>query len=433
MKLGTRVLALVGVTIGCSSANFDVTENPGADTSVAEEAGTDTGIDPALDSEPPPPDSNVGDSVVTEASTGCAVPSNPSEIWVDKASTAMGATGTDACPFRTVLEAVAFANTIDKTSARTIRVRNGIYTEKAAIILRKGLTLAGSGVGLTQLAGGGPCTTAMDGFHCVVRVDGGAILERVSIDAAPNGRHGVVTGEPEGAFPVVRSASIFNAGGSCCAGILATNGAILGPNIEASNNAYGLTIWGSQAVKILAGGGNKFNNNTILGINHDGTGALTIENGTVSNNAAGIKLGYMAGTLPPTHSFTSLTAKSNLEYGIRVTGVASLKLRSSTITGNKIGVIAIFGASNYVDLGNAGIAGGNNFGSPTVKNSLAAICAITRTSPLDATGNTFPFCSAPRHLDDISNTAGCEAITSYQDVWYRGDTLPIMASCTAGM
>jgi len=433
MKLGTRALFLVAVTVGCSSANFDVTENPGADTSVVEEAGSDTGIGPIGDSEPPPPDSNVGSDVgVTEAGGGCIVPTNPAEIWVDKASTAMGATGTSTCPFRTVLEAIDFANRIDTTSARTIRVRNGIYTETAAIILRKGLTLTGAGVGLTQLTGGGPCTTSTTGYKCVVRVDGGAILERVSIDAAPNGKHGVVTGAAEGAFPTVRSTSIFGAGGSCCAGILATNGAILGPNIESSNNAYGLVIWGSQQVKILAGT-NKFDNNSYVGINHEGVGVLSFEGGSVSNNAAGINLGEPVPSVAPVHGITGLIAKNNGEYGIRVRGVASAKIRNSTITGSKIGVIAIHGTSNYIDLGTAGSFGNNNFGNSTTKNSHAAVCALfTRTTPLDATGNTFPTCSAPRSLDDIGTAAGCEAITAYQDIWYRGATVPINANCTTG-
>jgi hypothetical protein len=53
--------------------------------------------------------------------------------------------------------------------------------------------------------------------------------------------------------------------------------------------------------------------------------------------------------------------------------------------------------------------------------------------PLDATGNTFPNCAAPRSLADISTDGGCEIITAYNDIWYRGSTAPIQASCTVGM
>ena len=423
MKLG--IVAGVFLAIGCSSADFEVAETntdtgPSVDTGAIgplEDADVDSGIE--------------SEGGVTEAGNACAVPVDPVEIWVDGASTAPTSNGTAGCPFRHVLDAVNYVNGLGGT--RSIKVRNGIYNETAAIILRKGVTLSGAGVGLTQISGGGACTSSPTGYKCVVRVDGGAVLERVSIDAAPNGKHGVVTGAAEGAFPTVRSTAITGAGGSCCSGILATEGAILGPNIEASNNAYGLVIWANQPVNILAGT-NKFDNNTIIGINHEGTGKLTFDGGSVSGNKEGIKLGQNFTATPPAHSIKNLTAVRNVEYGIRVTGVASAMVRNSTITGSKFGVIALHGASNYIDLGTAGSSGGNNFGGSMNRNSLAAICAMfTKSPPLDATGNAFPLCSAPKSLDDISSIAGCEDVTTYADVWYRGGTQPITAGCTAGM
>jgi hypothetical protein len=68
------------------------------------------------------------------------------------------------------------------------------------------------------------------------------------------------------------------------------------------------------------------------------------------------------------------------------------------------------------------------------RNSLGGLCALfTKAVPLDATGNTFPDCSAPRSLEDISTTALCESVTTYSDVWYRGAQAPLLASCTKGM
>jgi hypothetical protein len=427
---------LFAVIMGCSSSNFEVSE--GTDAATAEDTGvaTDTRTGGGEDADPLPSDGNTVDSggTVTEAGAACPAETNPAVIWVDAESTATSPTGTSTCPFRHVLDAVNYANSIDTTTPRQIRVRNGIYTESAAIILRKGLTLTGNGVGLTQLQGGGPCTSSTTGYKCVVRVDGGAVLERVSVDAAPNGRHGVVTGEPMGSSPIVRSTVVTNAGGSCCAGILVSaGGAQLGPNIAANNNAYGLVLWGSIGSKIVLGT-NKFEGNSIVGINQEGTGQLVFEGGSVSKNLAGIKLGDTATTLPPNHKITGLTAIGNVEYGIRVTGVASATIRNSTITGSKFGIIAIHGASNFIDVGNGGSSGNNNFGSATNKNSLGAICAMfTRSPPFDATGNTFPYCTAPKSLADIATEGGCEIVTAYSDVWYRGGTLPITAGCTVGM
>jgi pectin methylesterase-like acyl-CoA thioesterase len=262
--------------VGCSSSNFEIAES--TDSGTSDETASDTGIGPVEDGAPPA-DSSVEEVIAVDA--GCAAPSDPLEIWVDGAS-ANSPTGTASCPFHKVSEAIAYANTLPM-KPRTIRVKPGSYVEDTAIILRKGLTLSGSGVGVTQLSGGGACTSSTSGYKCVIRVDSGAILERVSIDASPNGKHGVVTGEAEGVFPIVRSTAISGAGGSCCSGILVNSGAILGPNIESSKNAYGLTIWGNQTVKVLAGT-NKFDNNTLTGINHEGTGVFSFEGGSVSSN-----------------------------------------------------------------------------------------------------------------------------------------------------
>jgi hypothetical protein len=429
MNLRISLVCLLAA-VGCSSSNFEIADT--TDSATSDETASDTGIGPVEDAEPPA-DSNSEEVIAVDGGSGCAAPSNPLEIWVDGATSATSATGTAACPFHRVSEAIAYANTLPLTTPRTIRVKPGVYVEDAAIILRKGLTLTGSGVGVTQLSGGGLCTSSTTGYKCVVRVDSGAILERVSIDASPNGKHGVVTGEAEGTFPIVRSTAISGAGGSCCSGILVNSGAILGPNIESSKNAYGLTIWGSQTVKVLAGT-NKFDNNTLTGINHEGTGVFSFEGGSVSNNREGIKLGDLYTATPPANSIKNLIALKNIEYGVKVTNVASAIIRSSTITGSKFGVIAIYGASNFIELGTAGVFGGNNFGSPTARNSLGGLCALfTKAVPLDATGNTFPDCAEPRSLDDISTTALCEAVTTYADVWYRGAQAPLLASCTKGM
>lgn len=410
---------------GCSSADFDVAGDPSADT------GTTDTANPAEDSggtaDGVAPDEGVPE-VVAEA--GCPALTNPTEIWVDGTSTASPATGSSSCPFRHVLEAVEYANKLGGN--RAIKVRAGIYTESAAIVLRAGLTLTGSGVGITQLAGGGPCYETAGAYKCIVRVDGGATLERVSVDAGPTAKHGVVTGSSGGSYAIVRSTKITGAVGDGNAGILATSGAILGPNIESIGNRYGLVIWGNQPTTILEGT-NKFDGNAAIGINHEGTGVLTFGGGSVSNNLVGIKLGEPYTATPPMHDIKDLTARGNIEIGIRVMAVASARIRNSTITGSKIGVMATHGASNFIDLGTTGSLGGNNFGGSSVKNSMAGVCALfTQGTPMNIAGNTFPDCSAPRSLGDIGSSAGCESITEYEDVWYRGASVPVTTGCTRG-
>jgi hypothetical protein len=412
---------------GCSSASFEVAEGAdtgGADDAIATDSGTPGDDSSALDSGAL--EEGVGETIST-----CAAVSNPTEIWVDAASTGAGATGTSDCPFRHIGDAIKYANTLPLTTPRTIKVRAGDYNEGAAIILRSGLTLSGAGVGLTKLLGGGPCAGTTTSFQCIVRVEGGAILEKVSIDAGSSGKHGVVTGAT-GSTPIVRYSSITKATGDGIAGVLVTAGAIVGPNIDSSGNRNGLVIWGSQTVAVLSN--SKFDNNASAGISHEGTGVLTFTGGSVSNNVVGIRLGEPYTATPPANDIKDLTAKDNVEVGVKVSGVASARIRNSTITGSKIGVIAIHGASNYIDLGNAGSPGGNNFGGATSsKNTFAALCAMyTQSVPLNATGNTFPNCDTPQSLDSIGTSSGCDAITSYKDVWYRGATVPIMASCTKG-
>lgn len=414
---------------GCSSADFEVAQDPSADTGGTTADTATPSEDSTVVADAGGPDEGVSDSNVGEA--GCPALTNPLEIWVDATSTVAPATGSSSCPFRHVVEAIDYANKLG--GSRTIKVRSGIYTESAAIILRSGLTLTGAGVGVTKLAGGGACYESTAAYKCVVRVDAGAILERVSVDAGPTGKHGVVVGSSGGSYAIVRSTAITGAVGDGNAGILATAGAILGPNIESTGNRYGLVIWGNQTVTVLAGT-NKFDNNAAIGINHEGTGVFTFNGGSVSNNLVGIKLGEPYTATPPMHDIKDLTAKNNVEVGVRIMAVASARIRNSTITGSKIGVMATHGASNFIDLGTSGSLGGNNFGGSTVKNSMAGVCALfTQATPMNVQGNTFPECGTPRSLGDIGTSAGCESITEYEDVWYRGASVPVTTGCTKGM
>ena len=422
---GRSVLAMVSLLAGCSSGNFDIgaegVDAAGSDSAAAETELVDSGSSPGDSSSPP------GD-------VGCTAVADPLEVFVDASSTFMAPTGSTACPFAHITDAIAYVRSLP-VKPRTIRVREGAYVE-GPVILEKGMTLAGAGASKTTISGGGTCMGTGSAYLCIVRVDGGAILDGVSIDAGPSGKHGVITGSTSGStYPIVRNTSIGNAVGDGNAGILAMEGAILGPNIVSSKNRYGLVIWGNQTVKVLAGN-NHFDENTNTGIDHEGTGVFSFEGGTVSGNGTGIKLGPAPSPLsvPPTHDIQNLVARDNVEAGIRVAPSNGLRLRKSTITGGKIGVIALFGAANRIDLGRTDDAGANNFGGAANRSSQAAICAITTPAvAMPAVGNRFSDCTSFKNLADISTTAGCEAITGYADIWWRGLNPPDASSCTKGL
>lgn len=410
--------------VGCASSSFQVasqTTDAAVDTEIADTDAT------AIDSGTPASDGNVG-----ESSTGCGALTEAAEVWVDATSTFAMPSGAPSCPFRHLIEAVSYVNSLPP-KARTIRVRAGTYTESAAIMLRPQITLLGAGVGKTILAGGGPC---MGIGSCIVRVDGGATLDGVTVDASPTAKHGIVTGNTDpGGNPIIKNVKVTGAVGDGNAGILSSSGSVLGPNVEASGNRLGLVIWGNQKVSIT-GGNNHFDKNTEIGINHEGTGPLVFDNGgsVNANGGDGVRLGSMATPAPPAHGIALIEVIGNAGAGIRVMANAGLTLRGCRIVSNKWGVIAVLGSTNVVDLGTGGSAGNNNFGGSGVRNERAALCVGgARASALPAVTNRWFTCPADgKPLNDISTTAGCEAIVSYSDVYFRGLTPPDTSGCSIG-
>jgi hypothetical protein len=438
MPSAMRLIPGLLFLVGCSSSSFEVAQrvdfDTGSvgtdDTGVASDTGTsvtDSGTT-VTDSGTTVTDSGttVVDAVSVDGSTGCAAPSEVTEVWVDAVSTAKGPNGTVDCPFRHITDAISYINTLPP-KARTIRVRAGTYAEGAALVLKPGISLKGAGIGVTTLSGGGTC---MGIGNCIVRLEGGALIESVTVDAGPTAKHGIVTGGTDGGFPIIKNVKVTGAVGDGNAGILSSSGSNIGPNVDSSGNRYGLVIWGNQKVTI-SGGNNHFDNNAGIGINHEGTGQMFwTGGGTANGNPIGVKLGDTAGTLPPTHGIDGATITGNLEIGIRLTAVAGLKLRNSTLTENKVAIFATLGTSNTIDLGATGDNGNNVFqrtvGPALLKNTNAAVC-ITGTRALAAPmrSNTWTVCApAVKSLDSVSATTQCDGLPSYADVWYRGLTAP---------
>ena len=434
-------LGVFAFAFGCSSSSFEVSQAVDLDTGTL---GSDTGTtvedtrttvsDGTTVSDTGSVDSGVvvTDGTVVESSVGCPILTEVTEVWVDATSTVMMPTGAPSCPFRHLAEAVTFVNSLPP-KARTIRLRAGTYNESVAIMLRPQVTLRGAGVETTTIAGGGPC---MGIGSCIVRVDGGATLDGVTVDAGPTAKHGIVTGNTDpGGYPIIKNVKVTGAVGDGNAGILSSSGSLIGPNVDVTGNRFGLVIWGNQKVSIT-GGNNHFDKNTEIGINHEATGPLVFDGGgTVTGNGGdGVRVGGTATPTPPNHTLNGITITDNIGAGVRIMANAGATLRGNRIVGNKWGVVAIFGSTNVIDLGTASSAGNNNFGGGTVRNEKAALCAGgTRTTPMAAVTNRWVTCpTQTKSLGDISTTASCESITSYSDIWWRGVAAPDAASCSFG-
>ncbi|MBI2395182.1 MAG: right-handed parallel beta-helix repeat-containing protein [Deltaproteobacteria bacterium] len=431
---GWTVLGCLAASISlaaCSSGDFAVAGEPGADGGgeAGLDAGQDGGDDAPLPSDGSTPDTTpAGDVAPVEVGPTCPVVSNPTEIWVDLASTTATSNGTSACPFKQIADAVTFANTLS-IAPRTIRVKAGHYNEVVALKLRQGIKLLGAGAATTTLSGGGNCTSSATGFWCIVRVEGGATLDGFTIDAGPTAKHGVVTGETGTAgYPVVRNVKISGAVGDGNTGILSMSGSQLGPNVESTGNRYGLVIWGNQIVKVV-NGANRFDDNSIIGINHEGTGQLIFEGGSVSGNPVGIKLGDVTTTTPANNTITSAIVRDNTEVGLLVGAHASAKVRGSAFTGGKVGIAVVYGSTNIVDLGaSSSDLGGNDFGNATTRNSKAGLCVgVTRAAALPALGNKWPACSPT--VQNLGTVTSCDSVPSYADVWWRGVSAPNVGGC----
>lgn len=425
-----RWAILLAPLIGCSSASFEVAPS-NAPTNAIDSATAETSTDDGLEASEIVDTTAGADAIPGETTSSCAPLGEVTEVWVDAKSAFSKPTGTADCPFRHIAEAVAFVNSLTG-KPRAIRVRAGTYNESSAIVLRPQITLQGAGAMNTTISGGGSC---MGIGMCIVRVEGGATLEGVAVDAAPTAKHGVVTGNTDpGGLPVIRNVRVYGAVGDGNAGILASSGAQLGPNVESSGNRFGLVIWGNQKVSIT-GGNNKFDKNAQVGIAHDGSGPLTfLGGGSASGNGEdGIRVGNGTTATPPIHDLAGLTIVDNVNAGIRVGPTASIVLRSSKVVGNKFGVIALFGAMNSVDLGTAA-DGGNNTFAGSVRNQRVGLCAVaTRATAMPAVNNRWSSCAVEaRSLNDISLSAACEAIASYADVYYRGMTAPDTSMCAVG-
>lgn len=405
------------VFTGCASADFKVADST--------DAGTDGTVETGVDARPDTPLVDVN----------CPPLGPTDEILVDSNSVAATPNGTTSCPFRTIREGLAITT---PGTPRVVRVKGTaggrVYTEVTNLVVKTGVTLVSDGLGTVVIAGaGGTCAGAA--AVCMVQVNRGANLDGFIV---------------QGGTPNVTLVSISGAGtsGALLASVkntratkaadggfafLVNDGAVLGPNVESVQNpsVAGLQVYGSSPVRVT-GTNSRFNSN-LWGINHEGSGSLTIESGVTANlnTKSGVRI-FTA--LSVMHNISALTAGGNGEAGLVVVG-GSVTLRNSFLNAdNKVGVALNGAPVTNLDLGTGSLVGNNLFGTAgaaTGRNKYAGVCVEGLSVELKLTGNRWTVCppttaTLPGSCTDVPG--------EYKDVILRGAVTGSVttASCTPG-
>jgi len=414
-RFGSLVVT-VTILAACTSDEFDVASTETTDSA----SSADTlAIE---DSTPEDTGGGVSDSAssvdVPVAETGTCAPlaSSATTIYVD-GRTAKASIGTADCPTKTIREALAIVAGLP-SAKRTIKVAGSAdapveYAETGPIVLKPQLSLVGDGAGRVKISGGGACGTE----ECVVSLENNASIEGVTIVSGvrvgismvnallttSTAKSLVVTGGTSGSAPAVH--------------VLAKGSVDLGPELRVVKNAgVGVAIDDVVIARVNIGGtvANQFDENVA---------GIVVKAGTLIFAGGQAKLNTTHGVAllsNPKHFVTGLIATDNGASGLLVDGSSSLKLRSSMLVKNRIGLNFRFGTTNTLDLGTSTDLGKNFFGgSTTGLNSKAAICLPTaRTTKEPAWGNKWFVCS-PTWFP-LSGT--CEGISTYQDIYFVPNT-----------
>ncbi len=430
----------------------DASDDATSDSSAATDTSTtDTGTGSPTDSAPQDGTSSDGialDTRVVESGTGVCPPANPAELWVDQSSKT--GNGSSDCPFTTIRAALTYAATLP-VSQRTVRVRGagaggGLvkYVETGPVFIRNQMRLLGDGVEKVVITGGGACGTAV---NCVVAIEGGGILEGVLVDGGGM-RHAIVGGAMiDGSPPTIRNTSATGSVGENMAGILVTSGANLGPNVQSYSNRVGVFGFGQDRLSVT-GVGNAFDRNAEHGILLVGAAPMTFEGGSASENGInGIRIAPPAAS-SPVYYIGGLVAKKNLDAGVRVTSpTATLKIRSSVLLDNRIGLVFQYGANNVLDIGSTPSAGMNTFGVGGVggnNNVRGGICLMGVRGPIEGLGNKWSSCgvlpiggTGPSSGQVYGMTA-CDVIDNFRDIYWETSNTAITSNpvntgtCTVG-
>lgn len=434
-SLGVPVVLVAA--IGCSSGSFEVA-SPIADVGGVDAAidggATDVGADEVGVIDGGLSDVGGSEAGAGDAGNGCKPVAVNGDLYVDSNTVVKTPNGSEGCPFPSIVQAVDVA--ADSTGARVIHVQGGssaaarLYAEPALIKLRAGLTLvADTGPSSVRITGKGSCTAATQTFPCVMQMEPGSTLDGFVVDAA--GPRDAIVATAGGADSVViKNSGVTGASAELTIGLRAYGSLVLGPGFQAQNNARdGVHTFGAGTIRVVAGGkANLFSKNGGSGLNLEG-GVLVLTNAVASDNGVyGVRI---ASSTAGTHTLDGLEARNNVDAGVYVESAASIKMRSSALTGNKIGLLGRNGAANFIDLGSPASLGNNVFGGKTAKNTVAGICfANVRDGGGSADGNSWATC--PPSVSVVSIPCTFTGATPYADAYVHGLTGGATPSAPAG-
>ncbi|MBI2388782.1 MAG: DUF1565 domain-containing protein [Deltaproteobacteria bacterium] len=413
MRLDSLVLAgVAAVALSCSSSEFSLAGvDAEADTGQTTDAAGDSV--PIGDSAPTVDEGVPGESGTVDANAPCSVLAPAATVIYVDARNAREPVGTADCPFKSIREALSYVAG-QPSAKRTIKVAGGtataplVYNETAGLVVKAATSIVGDGAERVTVTGGGACLTA----QCVFLMEGGSTIEGVTINGGA--RIGLAMIPVAFSAVTARRMVVTDSKGTGLSGVVVNGkGTVdLGPEFRSTRHTVaGLYVDEIFSVRVIAGGTipNAFNENgggIVLS-----RGFLNFEAGEVRGNAAnGIAiLSNVKSTI------SNLVAKDNGAAGVLVEGSASLKMRSSMLVKNRVGLVFRYG-TNELDLGTATDFGKNIFGGPSASNNKAAICLPhARTEKSPAVGNKWLVCG-PTFLPLATET--CETLSGYQDIRY---------------
>jgi hypothetical protein len=245
------------------------------------------------------------------------------DVYVDSAA-ASGGTGTQTCPFRTVLEALALPALGSGVMTRTIHVRGDAagrtYAEAGPIVIPTRVDLtsvypgAPSGATTVTLSANGVCLT---GQRCAVLLQGGRLFGVTVIPSSGPASAGVVT-QATPTTPAISSCVIRNATQS---GIVAFGPLSISNTTSRSNQGNGLEASSTTSAIVsftasgIAGLMNVFSQNGQSGVNVTGLSRISAQWLVVEDN---LQYGLYLDTPGVTHSLSNVTGRRNARDGLHV-------------------------------------------------------------------------------------------------------------------
>ena len=476
------LLASLSFAVACSSSSFDLgapTDDAGDDASADTAADTAKPVDTggpdttlpdtaASDTGKPPGDGGpdttvvdlgsditVGDGIVTDGIVpddaisvdatpvdgGCpTLSSGATDVYV--ASGGKG-TGTATCPFGSIQAALAVPWTSGTGAIRTIHVAGGTptvhYSESGALVIKQDIILKGDGPTKTRVLASGDCGSTT--LQCAIWLFPGGRVEGFSISPASPGtsnQNGVLlaAGGSAGKMPTLVDSEIVGANSN---GVIAQGPGVLGPGVRTlSNKSNGVAAYssspGTLRIASDATNPNAFEGNSFTGVSVGGALNLIFDGGgAASNGSQGVYLWSSGGA----HRVTGLVAKDNKGPGLLVGAGNSLVVRSSTFTGNTIGLSYTHGAgTETLDLGTGTAPGANQFGgiSSTSRNTKAGVFVCESDSPTTqpAEGNYWSSCAPVQTLLTVCDVGS----TPYADIMFKnrasGSAALSVTSCFKG-